>query len=775
MVTITAPGIQMSELDLSFYDFPQPKEETQNVLVTGFAAKGHNNYPYEFTNKNTDDDLIATFGTPTTEAERYFFNTCSEAIKREKTVLYATRLPYKNDAGTTYNGVKYSIKTLDELTGLTGYTGIIGDDLTAIAAADPTLSAEHYAKIANSEQITVNSEWLEKLRSNEVMPDSNDFIIIDKNQELLQKIPVDAEHMTDNDRYLIGLLPIVTTATNALYYQKMINAQLSDATTYEATRKLKCQVFNKLSNDIDSSMLVYPTSIEDLDPNDKDALTLSKYATGFFPSIYSRADGSFDRDRLKNIGVVIFKGWVDAESGNKIKYEPVEAFAGSLKSDDVDPVTGVSRFIDDIINTNSKTIEFYSNCFNDDKIDYESTALLDANELTSYAIGFTEIQAKDKNVDFNLILQSLDKIFEKNKDINEKQIDLVVDAGVSNIAQFNKIVNLKSGGESTPWCPEYNLLKYDETNGYSAVAEFDICTRVGDGSASVKKEQATDTWALVLKKYDQFCKTRGDCMFLADGLRPFCVKGQKKRVSKTNFNSTVSKTLTPFIKWMSGKIDTSYGTGNCDWYQITDPISEVNIWMPPSTKTMCSLLDNFNRKYFWTAPAGVNNGRMNPIDNPSKVIVKDIAFSPTVQEAGDIYTKCWNYATYYQDEGFVLEGQRTFQSRATAFDRVNVRRVFLYLERKVAFAAKYFLYEPHTSYTRQRFLDAITPFFEDCKIKGGIADYKLQCDEKNNTQDTIDRNELHVKVAIKPTKAIEFIEITFVCLRTGASWSEAGM
>ena len=92
MVTITAPGIQMSEVDLSFYDFPQPKEETQNVLVAGFATQGHNNYPYEFTNKNTDDDLIATFGTPTTEAERYFFNTCSEAIKREKTVLYATSI-----------------------------------------------------------------------------------------------------------------------------------------------------------------------------------------------------------------------------------------------------------------------------------------------------------------------------------------------------------------------------------------------------------------------------------------------------------------------------------------------------------------------------------------------------------------------------------------------------------------------------------------------------------------------------------------------------------
>ncbi len=755
MVTITAPGIQMSELDLSFYDFPQPKEETQNVLVTGFAAKGHNNYPYEFTNKNTDDDLIATFGTPTTEAERYFFNTCSEAIKREKTVLYATRLPYANDAGKTYNAVKY---TIDDI-------GSISDDLSSIVESDSTLSSMFYASINSSKQETIIDEDLEKYRSSELMPADNSFIIVDKNQELLDKVPVDAKHMTDESRYLIGLLPIVTTATNALYYQKMINALSDEATKYEATRYLKC-----MNNDVESDMLVYPTSVEDLDKDNKDAMTLAKYATGFFPSIASREDGSIDRDRLKNIGVVVFKGWVDAESGNKIKYEPIEAFAGSLKSDDVDPVTGVSRFIDDIINTNSQTIEFYSNCFNSSSIDYENIALINANELTSYAVGFTEIQAKDKNVNYSMILQSLDKIFEKNKDINEKQIDLVVDAGVSNIAQFNKTMEKFFGAD---WCPEYNLLKYED--GKSAVEKFDICKRIGDGPAAVKEDGATDTWALVLKKYDQFCKTRGDCMFLADGLRPFCVKGQKKRVSKTNFNSTVSKTLTPFIKWMSGKIDTSYGTGNCDWYQITDPTSEVNMWMPPSTKTMCTLLDNFNRKYFWTAPAGVNNGRMNPIDNPSKVIVKDIAFSPTVQEAGDIYTKCWNYATYYQDEGFVLEGQRTFQSRATAFDRVNVRRVFLYLERKVASAAKYFLYEPHTSYTRQRFVDTITPFFEDCKIKQGIADYRIQCDEKNNTPDTIDRNELHVKVAIKPTKAIEFIEITFVCLRTGASWSEAGM
>jgi len=96
MVTITAPGVEINELDLSFYDFPAPKEETQNVLITGFSTKGHNNVPYTFNNKNTDSDLLNTFGTPTNEAERYFFNACSEAIKRKKTVLYAARLPYDN-------------------------------------------------------------------------------------------------------------------------------------------------------------------------------------------------------------------------------------------------------------------------------------------------------------------------------------------------------------------------------------------------------------------------------------------------------------------------------------------------------------------------------------------------------------------------------------------------------------------------------------------------------------------------------------------------------
>ncbi len=1084
MVTITAPGVEIHEVDLSFYDFPRPREETQNVFITGFANKGYNCIPYEFTSKSTDDDLINTFGVPTNEAERYFYNACSEAIKRDKVVLYASRMPYLNTATANYRYTEYTFKpaavklstvsTMDvDLRGLNSknidnghltcynsnaYNGNLSaiKDLVAlksISDADHTLDNTYVMEIQKSEMNECSQADLEKYRTTVKKPKTNSFIIVDKNQEVYDKIPVDATHMSLSSRYMIGLLPIVTTATNAMFYQKLIaDSLISTELTYKKNggsikgyndsvteaqassiyyngyatsvvcdslrpycfikndnvqRKYpgadcfaeKCisvdenifmlttenptsRMFNisvwLSSNGYDSSLssykqpkvtinenfgtftaessdvetwrvgneastyivpetykytlssfiakktgidangivtlsggvvpkfnqdciisavqygkrlessmscyeavdslssktielqpqlLVYPASSQDLEEGNKDALTISKYAAGFFPTIGFNPDGSFDRDRLKNIGVVVFKGWVDAESGNKVKYEPIEAFAGSLKSDDVDSTTGKSRFIDDIVNTNSKTIEFYSNCFNskikgtwdidkyvsltdqtantpknpetkpidilfkttnpnsknskannlsgdmvfaatgadtdvgtltsssDDEvltamIDYSDIGLLHVNNIKTYAIGFEETDAKDKTISYELIMSSLDKMFEKSKDINKMQIDMVVDAGMANIAQFmytvngNKDVTAKEvGPNKSVWLSCYDPIAYQDDDSStptvnetrSAVDLWDICTRVGDGSASVEKDGATDKWALVLKKYDAFCKKRSDCFFIADGLRPFCVCGNHKRVRANDFNTTVNKTLNPFIKWMSGKIDTSYGCGYCDWYQIVDPTSGVNMWMPPSIKAMCVNLDTTNQHFYWTVPAGINYGKLNPVDNPSKVIVKDIAFSPTTEEAGNIYTKSWNYCTYYWDEGFVLEGQRTFQTRPTAFDRINVRKLFLYLERKTFLAARYFIYQGNTAYTRQKLVDTITPYFEYAKVNGGLYDYRIQCDEKNNTPDTIDRNELHVKVAIKPTKAIEFIEVTFYALRTGGSFTEAGM
>ena len=115
MVTIQAPGIEINEIDLSFYDFPGPREETTNVYVTGFASKGLNYTPYKFTSKNTAQDIIDTFGVPENEAERYFYNACVEVISKPKTVLYASRLPYANTAISTIVGAEYAVSTVGSI------------------------------------------------------------------------------------------------------------------------------------------------------------------------------------------------------------------------------------------------------------------------------------------------------------------------------------------------------------------------------------------------------------------------------------------------------------------------------------------------------------------------------------------------------------------------------------------------------------------------------------------------------------------------------------
>jgi len=272
--------------------------------VNGFATQGHTNSPYRFTNKNTDDDLINTFGVPTNEAERYFYNTCSEAIKRDKVVLYATRLPYYNESTTHYKYSEYFIdtNTIDELsTNTFTYedlpSKISSDDILSVKdvmlAADLTLSShdgsrKYYVEIKHSGNgLSCDAEMMEFYRQGIEKPQKNHFIIVDKNQEIYQKIPVDSKHMTISSRYLIGVLPVVTTATNALYYQKLIK---TDDTSNKNVVLSNFEPTNSLySSGADATLMpsdmVYPTDSTNLPAGNRGALTLSKYAMGFFPTV----------------------------------------------------------------------------------------------------------------------------------------------------------------------------------------------------------------------------------------------------------------------------------------------------------------------------------------------------------------------------------------------------------------------------------------------------------------------------------------------------------
>jgi len=375
-----------------------------------------------------------------------------------------------------------------------------------------------------------------------------------------------------------------------------------------------------------------------------------------------------------------------------------------------------------------------------------STQPAAATDATTASLGFYWSMVKEDISIDKSIYDGINKSLEKVSDINERNIDIVCDAGVANIASYLKAIYGNKG--------EYDLNITDDV-GNSLLGMW----KCKSNNAAIK------TWKAVEMKYDNFCKNvRKDCMFIADGPRPLVLQGQKKIIRSTKPANTIDSNILPYVKFITG-LNTSYGAGYLDWFEQADDYSGDLFWCPPSIKAMGVYLNTDSNYMYWDAPAGLNRG---------VIAATDVAFSPTMAQAGSIYEKNWNYAINYPQDGIVLEGQKTFQVKPSAFDRVNVRRLFCRLERQAYKVARYFVYEGNTAYTRQRLIDALDPYFKEAKAGGGIYDYKIKCDEGNNTPETIDRNELHCAIGIKPVKTAEFIYIDFVALRTGGSWEEAG-
>lgn len=331
-------------------------------------------------------------------------------------------------------------------------------------------------------------------------------------------------------------------------------------------------------------------------------------------------------------------------------------------------------------------------------------------------------------------------MLDKMNDINTFDLDIMLDGGISNIAQFIKWKNA---------APE---------KGY-----FDI---KHSSSINIKNKSDVSEWLAIVNKIDNFCKNvRKDCIFLVDGLRPICIDGDEKIVRLTKPENTIENSILPKLKWLSGIFNSSYSAGYCNWFRCIDYYSSEYYWCPPSIKAVGAYLYTDTYSRYWNAPAGLRRGRVS-------ADVIDTAFSPNNKEAGVIYNYNWNYAINYPIDGIILEGQKTFQKDKTAFDRINVRRLFLGIEKQVRFMAKYFTYEQITYNFLNRFKDTMTPILQFAQDNGGINDYFIVCDDRNNNANTVDNNEVHCSIGIKPVKAAEFIVLNFIATSQGATVSE---
>ncbi len=166
----------------------------------------------------------------------------------------------------------------------------------------------------------------------------------------------------------------------------------------------------------------------------------------------------------------------------------------------------------------------------------------------------------------------------------------------------------------------------------------------------------------------------------------------------------------------------------------------------------------------WWSPAGFNRGQIKNIIKP--------AFNPRKADRDILYKARVNPVVAFPGQGTVLYGDKTALAKPSAFDRINVRRLFIVLEKAIATAAKYSLFEFNDEFTRAQFKSMVEPFLRDVMGRRGIYDFRVVCDETNNTGEVIDRNEFIADIYIKPAKSINYITLNFVAVRTGATFEE---
>ncbi|MEI7590709.1 MAG: phage tail sheath C-terminal domain-containing protein, partial [Deltaproteobacteria bacterium] len=264
----------------------------------------------------------------------------------------------------------------------------------------------------------------------------------------------------------------------------------------------------------------------------------------------------------------------------------------------------------------------------------------------------------------------------------------------------------------------------------------------------------------VLNALITICESRQDCMTILDTPR----------------NDVSNKSLTPeqVVAWHNGSgayadhqaFNSSYAAMYWPWMQIYDPINKVQIWTPPSGHVAAAYAYSDYSTETWYAPAGLNRGHL------SAPIKAD--YNPTLGERDLLYGNgnAINPIATFLQNGINIWGQRTLQRKPSALDRVNVRRLLLYLEKVIATATRYLLFQPNNSFTWTQFIDLVTPLLSSVQSGQGLTGFQVRCDATTNTPDVIDRNEMHALVFIKPTKTAEMIQLTMVLTAQGSSFSE---
>jgi hypothetical protein len=458
---------------------------------------------------------------------------------------------------------------------------------------------------------------------------------------------------------------------------------------------------------------------------------------GYIPSITAFADArgitSSASDEL-HIGIV--SGKSDTALGNAD--EILEIYTGLSRFKNAKAVDGSNIYYKDYINNNSNYIRLNGELFTD--TDQTISDVAEENESVTIT-DWAQVRTVGVTGWFNGITGNPGALGTNGYD--------AVTSGTGGVTGNVAVTFLSSATNSTAW---YDGRSSSYTTAFADPEESDIDILIAGENDGVENVNDTN------KKVAEIALDRKDCIAFISPTAP----------SATTFHVTNDSTPTTTVagaKTAREDIgDNSYVVMDSGYKYMYDNRNDVGRWIPMNSDTAGLVARTTNTNDPWISPGGLNRGRINNV-------IK-LSLNPTRKQRDELYASQINPITVFPGEGAVLYGDRTLQSRPSAFDRIHVRRLFNVLEKQIATAAKLQLFEFNDTFTQRSFVNLVEPFLRGVQAKNGIESFSVVCDSTNNDTNAVKDGVFKADIFVKPLNSINVVALNFTAQSNTAAFSE---
>lgn len=755
--SINSPGVEIREVDLSTR---VTAPNGTSVLVAGFAAQGPTS---EILNVSTIADFETIYGTPTNAAERYFYYSVRQLFTAGTNAsVNVARLPYGSGSGDGFSS-KYSALVFPVIP-----TVIDNDFSTAFTGGPKQLSSANEYWFANPTLVQLTENEYNNIQQGNITwahaaagsAAATNFTT--SNYQSAGMIVLNVAKTTINEKF------------EGYYFNLADNTNLNPTTDFDAAGYINTITTSAAAvssyTQIPSTRLgfsVSATSAAGIDSLSQTIENIPTYNIATGSGYDDTAIFSFFKVRTSpfapnslTLDYVLQEGYTVSFYANRTIQNqsggaPVNNFISTVVND-ISP--NLKVFVNPYISNNTAWLSADGTAAKKIRVlrasttgynDATAAGFSAANEL--YPLGVYSQSLDTTNTkEIGSIGTKLDTILNQAENADIVNIDVIADAGLSTIAAAVADTPLSTSGV------------YDDTV-FSGVLKTQI-DNLSDTSGTYSAGTVVTAWKTITDKFNEFVTfRRKDCVFISDPIRHVLVRGENFKTldDKTkNFSTNVYWPLRNLYNTYNSSYSVTYG----NWVKTTDNFTNKPVWLPFSGYAAAIYTRNDAVAYPWGAPAGLNRGVVTGIS--------DLAVNPQQKQRDLLYKVSINPVVNFPGEGFTIMGQKTLLKAPSAFDRINVRRLFLYLEKSVLNTSKFFVFEPNTTFTRNRLVNTISPVFDLAKNTQGVFDYLIVCNDTNNTADVIDDNTLVVDIYIKPTRTAEFILVNFYATRTSQSFQE---